>query len=109
MTQVYMLLHQHPLEDGEADEKLLGVYRTKTSGSEGVRRLVFEHPKYVDNVRYIGLFSERSDAGRVIEYLQMKPGFRQHTDGFTADAYRLDKDHWTEGFITTSPDDSLDA
>ena len=68
----------------------------------------FEYPEEVDNVRFIGLFSEQIDADRVIEYLRAKPGFKRYADGFTVGTYQLDKDHWTEGFITTHPDDYRD-
>jgi homoserine kinase type II len=165
MAQLYVLLHQHRLDCGDVDEKLLGIYRSRDAASEGVQRLKlqsgfrdhpqdflltprsvgeltwadgfedpepgssegtvtrlpgaddkitdlayvvyheFEHPEGVDNVRLIGLFSQETDANRAIEHLQAKPGFQRHEDGFSVGTYQLDKDHWTEGFFTTSHDD----
>jgi hypothetical protein len=56
--------------DGEDDEKLIGVYR-------GV-----------------------ADAKAAIERLRNKPGFAAFPDSFQICPYELNRDHWTEGFVT---------
>jgi len=56
--------------DGEDDEKLIGVYRTE------------------------------EDARAAIERLRYKLGFRDHPEGFEYHEYKLNRDGWTEGFIS---------
>jgi len=81
MQSVFVLRHLHILPSGEEDVKLIGVYRS--------------------------LEAARSAADR----LRIQPGFREHpqivdpqedTDeqGFHIGEYRLDKDHWSEGYVT---------
>jgi len=53
-----------------------------------------------DDVKVIGLYSSPSSAAAAIERLRAQPGFRDHPDSFTVDAYELDEDHWIEGFIS---------
>jgi hypothetical protein len=68
---VYLLQHSYPL-DNDADEvKLIGVYSTAELAEKA--------------------------AGRY----KTLPGFRDHPDGFSIDRYEVDKDHWTEGFISS--------
>jgi hypothetical protein len=80
MESVFVLQHLHILPTGEEDVKLLGVYRSL----EGARSAV--------------------------ERLRIRPGFRDHpgivdreqdTDGqgFHIEAYPLDMDHWSEGYV----------
>jgi hypothetical protein len=78
MSTVFVLQHAHVLPGGEADVKLLGVY------------------------------SSASSAVAAIERLRQQPGFRDAPDlvgadsdsesGFFVDEYRLDDDHWRDGF-----------
>jgi len=53
-----------------------------------------------DDGKLIGVYSSEENAiaarGRVTD----KPGFVEVPEGFTIDAYELDKDHWTEGYVT---------
>ncbi len=70
MEDVYLLWHVHELGDREDDSKLIGVYRTEADA--------------------------RSAVGR----LRVQPGFHNFPDGFKIDKYELNKDHWTEGFVT---------
>ncbi len=67
---VFIVQHVHLLDDGEEDIKLIGVYST------------------------------RDAAKKVIERLKLKPGFRDAPAGFSIDAYTLDEDNWTEGYVT---------
>lgn len=68
---VYVVQHEHPVLDGDAEE-----------------------------VKFIGVYSSREGAERAVERLRRAPGFVDWPEGFTIDAYRLDEDHWTEGFVT---------
>ena len=70
MEAVYLLWHVHALREGEADEKLIGVYRTE------------------------------SDAKGAIDRLRNQPGFRDVPEGFQIVRYELNRDHWTEGYVT---------
>jgi hypothetical protein len=70
MDSVVILWHVHRLPDGEDDEKLIGVYRTD------------------------------ADARAAIERLRDKPGFRETPNGFEYHTYVLDRDGWTEGYVT---------
>ena len=71
LKTVFLLQHVHVSDDGsEEDVKLIGVYRSRDL-PEGA-----------------------------IERLRGQPGFVDHPDGFEIGEYELDKDHWTEGFVS---------
>lgn len=53
----------------------------------------------IEDVRFIGAYSSEASAPAAVERLRTQPGFRDYPDHFTIDAYEIDKDHWTEGFI----------
>lgn len=61
--------------------------------------LQHENPLTGD-VKVIGLYSSEAAAREAIERLRAQPGFCDSPDGFSLDLYRLDEDHWTEGFFT---------
>jgi hypothetical protein len=63
--------------DGHEDEKLIGVYKTRADGKAAIARL------------------------------RSQPGFRDLPKGFSLTAYELNKDHWTEGYVTVNPDGSF--
>jgi hypothetical protein len=69
--QVYLLWHTHELEDGETNEKLLGVYST-----------------------------EAKAMGRIASAMKL-PGFREAPAGFEVAPYVVDRDEWAEGFVTS--------
>lgn len=69
MDSVFILWHVHEV-DGDTDEKLIGVYKT------------------------------REDAKAAIERLKSKPGFRDVPDGFEIHAYVLGRDSWIDGYIS---------
>jgi hypothetical protein len=62
--------------ESENDEKLIGVYRSEEAAKSAIAR-----------------------AGRL-------PGFADCPEGFVIDAYELDRDHWTEGYVTVSNQDA---
>lgn len=62
----------------------------------------------------IGVYSSREAAMSAVERLASKPGFSDHpglvsdTDepGFLIVDYRLDEDHWTEGYVDLDAPDA---
>ena len=77
--RVYVLQHEHELGDDSADVKMIGIYGTE------------------------------ADARAAQDRLSATPGFREHRDGFSIDAYELDQDHWTDGFHTIGSSDGSDG
>lgn len=71
--QVFLLWHVHDLGNGHDDEKLIGVYRTEDEAKAAIKRLCTQ------------------------------PGFVDAPSGFQICAYRVDEDHWTEGYSTCIP------
>ena len=69
MASVFVLQHVHEREDGAEDVKFLGVYSSRENAQEAVARM-----------------------GRL-------PGFADAPDGFQIDEYRIDQDHWVEGYV----------
>ena len=53
-----------------------------------------------EDVKLIGVYRSRVDAEAAVTRLRPQPGFCDHPDGFEVSEYELDKDHWTEGFIS---------
>jgi hypothetical protein len=69
MSSVFILWHSHDV-DGDTDEKLIGVYRT------------------------------REEAEKAIARLKDKPGFADSPAGFEIHEYVLGRDGWTEGYLS---------
>ena len=67
---VYCLWHEHEVNPGDYTEKLLGFYSSCELAEQARDRLV------------------------------KAPGFADCPEGFIIDAYELDRDHWTEGYLT---------
>jgi len=53
-----------------------------------------------DAVKLLGVFTEHRLAEEARERLVLQPGFRDHPDDFEILEYELNKDEWTEGFVT---------
>jgi len=70
VDEVFLLWHVHKLGDNDEDEKLIGVYRS------------------------------REDAEAAIKRVGTQPGFAEALQGFEICPYRLNEDHWTEGYFT---------
>lgn len=70
MEHVYVVQHSRSLGDGDEETKLIGVYSSERKAQEAVVRA------------------------------RLLPGFRDTPDDFSIDEYAIDKDHWTEGFIS---------
>jgi len=72
MQSIFLLWHTHidVKLDGGEDIKLIGVYSTEDLAHKALLR-----------------------------FLNTK-GFKDYPDGFEISEYKLDQDHWTNGFIT---------
>jgi hypothetical protein len=68
MGSVFVLQHVHSRKDGDED------------------------------VKFIGVYSSRGNAERAIARLSHLPGFSDAPNGFHIDEYRVDQDHWVEGY-----------
>lgn len=53
-----------------------------------------------DDAKLIGTYTSREAAAAAIERLRNQPGFRDHPQGWDIQQYKLDDDHWEEGFVT---------
>jgi hypothetical protein len=67
---IFVVQHVHEFEDGREDVQFIGVYSTAELAAEAVGRL------------------------------RGQSGFRDTPQGFHVDRYRLDEDHWREGYKT---------
>ena len=70
MTSVFVLQHVHTTDVGAEDVKFVGVYSSRQNAQEAVSRLA------------------------------SMPGFSEAPDEFSIDEYRVDRDQWSEGFVT---------
>ena len=70
-TTVYPLWHEYELEDGETESKSLGIYSSREKAQEAIKRY------------------------------QVLPGFRERPDSFVIYESVLDRDGWTEGYISS--------
>lgn len=65
---------------------------------------VLQHVHSRDNgdedVKFIGVYSSREKADAAVGRLTRLPGFSDAPDGFHVDEYRLDQDHWVEGYVS---------
>jgi hypothetical protein len=55
--------------------------------------------EYGDDAKMIGVYRSDASAAAAIARLCDKPGFRDYPAGFEISPYRLDTDHWAEGFV----------
>ena len=53
-----------------------------------------------EDVKLIGVYSSIAEANSAIERKGSCEGFRDHKVGFEISTYSLDKDTWSEGFVT---------
>jgi hypothetical protein len=72
MASVFVLQHVHTQEDG------------------------------VEDIKFIGVYSSREQAQAAVARLGRLPGFVDTLDGFHIDEYRVDQDHWAEGYVTVA-------
>jgi len=53
-----------------------------------------------DDEKLIGVYRTREDAEAAIKRVGSQPGFAEAPQGFEICPYRLNKDNWTEGYVT---------
>jgi len=53
-----------------------------------------------ENVKFIGVYSSEQNAKDAINRFKNKPGFSKFREGFNIDVYKLNDDHWVEGFVS---------
>jgi hypothetical protein len=70
MMQVFLLWHSHDLGNGETNDKLIGVYSSV----------------------------EEAEAAKTRKLLFV--GFREAPEGFLISPYEVNRDAWSEGYIT---------
>ena len=56
----------------------------------------------VEDVKFIGVYSSREKADAAVERLSRQPGFSDSPEGFHVDEYRVDQDHWAEGYVVVA-------
>jgi len=65
--------------------------------------LVLQHSRLIDGedveeVKFIGVFSDRNSVDKAIAILKCKPGFIKFPDGFSIDKYKINSIEWLDGF-----------
>ena len=55
-----------------------------------------------EDVKFIGVYSSREHADAAVARLSGLPGFSDVPDGFHIDEYRVDHDHWAEGYMVVA-------
>lgn len=81
MKSIFLLQHLHTCSDGTEDVKIIGVYSSKQAALGAIQRLKTQ-PGFQET-------PELRD-----------PVHEEQNDGFYLDEYRVDVDHWTEGYVT---------
>jgi hypothetical protein len=56
--------------------------------------------EYGDDAKLVGVYSSEASAHAAIERKKEYPGFVDHPDGFEISKYEIDRDAWSEGFIS---------
>lgn len=62
-----------------------------------------------ENVKLLGVYSTEAKATDRIEVAKLLPGFREQPEGFVIGRNVIDRDEWTEGFVTVYPDGDDDT
>ena len=81
MTTVYVLQHCHVMPNGDDDSKLIGIYSSRAAAEAAVLRLRGQ-PGFRERPRIVNAEVD------------------QDANGFYIDEYRMDEDHWREGYVT---------
>lgn len=56
--------------------------------------------EFKEDAKLIGAYSSPDAACAAVDRLKGMPGFVDFPEGFEVDAYKIDVDHWTEGFVS---------
>jgi len=81
MNRIFVLQHLHVLPDGCEDVKFLGVYSSIESAHAAIERLKLQ-PGFCDHPNIVDQDIDTDD------------------QGFHLDDYEVDRDHWTQGYVT---------
>ncbi|WP_196888016.1 hypothetical protein [Aureivirga sp. CE67] len=54
----------------------------------------------IEKSKLIGIYSSEQEAKNAIERLRDKNGFKNKVEGFNIEKYKINEDHWKEGFST---------
>ncbi len=81
MKTVFVLHHLHVFPTGAEDTKLIGTYSSRATAIAAIERLKIQ-PGFCDYPHLIDPLTDDEESG------------------FYLDEYELDKDHWSEGFVT---------
>ncbi len=70
---------------------------------------VHDHDDGHEDVKLIGVFSNRSKAEAALDRVRNQPGFRDTPEGFDISEYELDSNDlgWHEGYVTVRPGEYL--
>ncbi len=60
----------------------------------------YELKESYESVKIIGVYASWASAELAVARLSLQPGFQDTHEGFSIDAYKIDEDHWIEGFVT---------
>lgn len=63
-----------------------------------ILQLAHEISENIEDVKFIGAYSSEQKAQEAIERIKTQPGFVDASEGFSIDKYKIDKDHWCEGY-----------
>ncbi len=53
-----------------------------------------------DDSKLLGVYSSKENAQKAKKRMKTLPGFKDSPNSFLIDKYELNKDNWTDGFIT---------
>lgn len=76
---------------------------TDVEGDPGTTVFILHHvremPEGGEDVKLIGIYSERDLARTAQLDLSLQPGFAEDPGGFEISEYRLNATHWQDGFL----------
>jgi hypothetical protein len=64
-----------------------------------------DYDEETDDAKLIGVYSTRDGADAAVERTRRLEGFRDEPDCFMIDAYTVDEDGWTDGYVTVDVDE----
>jgi hypothetical protein len=68
-----------------------------------MRVYLLQHVRTVnddEDIKVLGIYSSEALALEAVERFRKLPGFAGAPDGFSVDAYDIDQDHWTSGYVS---------
>jgi hypothetical protein len=60
----------------------------------------YERTEDCEETKIIGIFSSKEKVEECIKKFKELDGFKDYPDCFFVDEYEIDKENWTEGFVT---------